>query len=226
MKTLLDREDLVFNPPELGCVLCLPGLPGGASKIYDRSPYGNHGTITGATWTRLPSGLWCLSFDALDDYVDAGLSTDLSGGGDFTIEGWFKASYDDRRYAASQSHTIAPYSSDWIIMESQTTSLFWMRSVTLAAPTGFDGTKWNHLVLAWNKTTGTYEGFVNGVSVGTSGTVSGYGGVGSVKIASSGDGTSTFWGGLSALVTIYRRLLSTLEIQNHFNQEKHLFGVC
>jgi len=48
MKALDDREDLVFSPPELGCVHYLPGLPGGGSKIHDRSPCGNIGTITGA----------------------------------------------------------------------------------------------------------------------------------------------------------------------------------
>ena len=75
MKTLLDRDidELIFDPPELGSVLYLTGLPCGGSKIYDRSPYGNHGTITGATWKRLPSGLWYLDLDALDDYVDCGV---------------------------------------------------------------------------------------------------------------------------------------------------------
>jgi len=65
METLLySRVDaLMFSPPELGCVLYLSGLPNSGSKIHDRSPYGNHGAITGATWQRLPSGLWCLSFD-------------------------------------------------------------------------------------------------------------------------------------------------------------------
>lgn len=64
-----DIDRLVFDPPELGCVLYMPGLPGGGSSIYDRSPYGNHGTIVGPTWRREPSGLCGLSFDG-DDYVN------------------------------------------------------------------------------------------------------------------------------------------------------------
>lgn len=40
----------------------------GGSTIYDRSGQGNNGTITGATWVRLPSGLWMLNFDG-DDRV-------------------------------------------------------------------------------------------------------------------------------------------------------------
>ena len=55
--------------PPIGCVLDLAGLPEVGNKIYDRSPYGNHGAITGATWKRLPSGLWVLDFDGTDDVI-------------------------------------------------------------------------------------------------------------------------------------------------------------
>lgn len=61
-----------YPPCEPGCVLYLPGLPGYGSTIWDRSNQGNHGTITGATWVRLPSGLWVLSFDGSDDVVNCG----------------------------------------------------------------------------------------------------------------------------------------------------------
>src|SRR3990167_10553439 len=36
---------------------------------FDRSRYQNHGTITGATWKRLPSGVWVMSFDGTDDNI-------------------------------------------------------------------------------------------------------------------------------------------------------------
>ena len=92
MKTLVDRDILVFEPPEPGCVLYLPGLPGGGGKIYDKSSYGNHGTITGAAWKRLPTGLWCLSFDGSDDYVNCGNSESLSIPDAITIKAWVKSS--------------------------------------------------------------------------------------------------------------------------------------
>ena len=98
MRTLLDKEELVLNPPELGCVLSLSRFPGGGSKIHDRSPYGNHGTITGATWVRLPSGLWCLSFDGSDDYSKAVDTVLPSGAAARTLSAWVKAS------AASQTN--------------------------------------------------------------------------------------------------------------------------
>jgi len=82
------RDKILFEPPEIGCVLSLTGLPGGGSRIYDRSPYGNIGTITGATWKRLPSGLWCLSLDGNDDSIGIPNVASLQVTGDMTILAW------------------------------------------------------------------------------------------------------------------------------------------
>lgn len=75
MAKLLERlnetssvTDFEFAQPNANCVLYMPGLPGNGSTIYDRSIYGNHGTIFGATWERLPSGLQANSF-ITDDYL-------------------------------------------------------------------------------------------------------------------------------------------------------------
>ena len=92
MRTILDVDELVFNPPELGCVLYLPGPPGGGNKIFDCSPYGNHGTITGATWEKTVGGLGCLSFDGTDDYVDFGDGLDAVLTSSFSVEMWFQVS--------------------------------------------------------------------------------------------------------------------------------------
>ena len=39
---------------------------------WDRSRYQNHATITGATWIQMPNGLWVLSLDGIDDYLNLG----------------------------------------------------------------------------------------------------------------------------------------------------------
>jgi len=68
------QHELVSPRSDKSCVLDLASplyYPSSKSKIYDRSGYGSHGTITGATWTRLPSGLWALDFNsATPDYVE------------------------------------------------------------------------------------------------------------------------------------------------------------
>ena len=95
MKTTLDIDELAFSPPETGCVLCLAGLPGGGDKLYDRSPYCNIGTITGATWVRLPGGLWCLSYDGSDDYVNCGNRENLQTYKELTVKAWVNRAVDD-----------------------------------------------------------------------------------------------------------------------------------
>lgn len=69
MNKLVEARKLLFHPPNLGTVLYLTGLPGHGDTIYDRSPYGYHGTITGAVWTRLLTNSWVLDFDGSDDVV-------------------------------------------------------------------------------------------------------------------------------------------------------------
>ncbi len=86
-----DTNTLVFNPPSPGCVLFLPGLPGGGSKLHDRSPYGTPGTITGATW-EFNGRVWYLNFDGIDDYVNCGTppALDLERTDQFSVFAWVK----------------------------------------------------------------------------------------------------------------------------------------
>ena len=79
-----------------GCVLWLPGQDDAQSAtIRDRSGKGNNGTITGATWGRLPRGLWYLDFDNVDDVVNCGHNASLALTGDMTFEFWVKPNSTD-----------------------------------------------------------------------------------------------------------------------------------
>jgi hypothetical protein len=85
-------ESLVCDAPEAGCVLFLPGLPGGGGCIHDRTAYGNLGTITGAIWTRLASGQFCLTFDGVDDIVRCQDADCLDIVDNISIVAWIKRS--------------------------------------------------------------------------------------------------------------------------------------
>ncbi|MDP2731407.1 MAG: hypothetical protein Q8O55_13160 [Dehalococcoidales bacterium] len=89
MQIIADRsaDRIMFDSPGLETLLYLPGLPGGGSRIHDRSSYGNHGTLIGATWVKTPGGLWCLNFDGSDDYIDCGTGITLANSS-FTLEAW------------------------------------------------------------------------------------------------------------------------------------------
>ena len=212
-----------LSTPPIGCVLHLPGLPGGGSKIYDRSPYGSVGTITGASWTRLPSGLWVLDFDGTDDYVNCGSdpSLDLAN---LTIIAWIKTTSTGTTQTIF-SNTSAPTYPGFIFsggypaagrLQFYTQSSGW----TANTETVNDGS-WHQVVVTSD---GTTIFFIDGGSV--------YSVAQAVANTNSGNpkymgqyGGSNYWSGNIALLRVYNRALSALEIRNHFNRERHLFGV-
>ncbi len=229
MRTLLDREDLVFGPPPSGGVLSLSGLPGGGNKIYDRSPYGNAGMIIGATWKRLPGGLWCLSFDGLDDGVDCGTGSSLDITGDkLTLEAWVYveswAGCDSYAYImASYQPNVGGYG---IARESTNNRFFFTVNVpgwSAVFPAGTQAEQtWLYMVGIYNGV--TYKLFENAVEIaGASRT----GNIGSTAnaIRIGGNGVNNNFHGKIVLPRIHNRALSLFEMQNHFHQEKHLFGV-
>lgn len=76
-----------------GCVLAYPGLDYDnwyTGTIKDYSGQGNDGTIHGATGVRNSKGLWGLSFDGLDDYVNCGKDASLALTTGITVGCWFK----------------------------------------------------------------------------------------------------------------------------------------
>ena len=234
MKTLLSEDSLVFDPPGLGRVLYLPGLPGGSSKIHDRSPYGNVGTITGATWKRLPSGLWYLYFDGTDDEVDCGNNAVFRPtSGDLAVEIWVKPDATQNDYA----NIVSVHYNGWALEQNGSNvnqyyfeyfnGTSWEGQSTLTTLTA---DIWQHFFVQKRGT--AMEHFLNGVLSASESGVSdilSYNGTHSLFIGRRSNPTptppATYWGGGLALVRVYLRSFSALDVQNSFNREKHLFGV-
>jgi len=70
---------------------------GTGSTAYDSSPFGNNGTIHGASWVRGKFG-YALKFDGSDDYI---IIADFNNniGDKITIEAWVKRETSSDRYA-------------------------------------------------------------------------------------------------------------------------------
>jgi len=221
---------LLFTPPALGTVLSLTGLPGGSNKIHDRSPYGNTATIVGATWVRLPSGLWCLNFDGSDDVVACGNGTGISGLTIFTLMAWVKLDTIDTEYGIFGKWTgsIATCAFLLEISSSNHLKLFTSDGSSSAALEGaytFGTTDFVHCV-------GVYDGansilYINGaedaapaaklapITVAQGLAIGAYKEPASGRIPLAGD---------IALPKIYNYALNAFDIQKHFEKEKHLFG--
>ncbi len=218
MKTLVDREDLVFNPPELGCVFYLPGLPGGGNKIYDRSPYANVGTITGATWVRLPSGLWCLSFDGGDDWIGITANAALQmGAGDWSAEAWINITAGLSNYCG-----VVAFDNDGIVFRtSGQLGLLQDGDLVKGGGAAWSTGVWHHAVVTRSGT--TYKVYKDTVDVSSTLSQLNYNLAGIYYVGRGNAGS--VYKGLIGEVKVYNRVLSALDIQNHFNREKHLFGV-
>ncbi len=229
METLLDIDidGLVFEPPDLDCVLSLPGLPGGGSKLHDGSSYGGHGAITGATWSRLPSGLWCLDYDGSDDYVNCGSRASLNFTTGLTMEVWIKPD----GLQNSSASPLYRYQS-WGLRMSNTNNIWliiWLTDTSYTSGVlNVSADAWHHVVGTYDKSTGDAIVYVDGAG-GTAGATSrndikADGGQ-NLLVGSNNLEANRYFNGLINLARIYNRALSALEIQNHFDQEKHLFGV-
>jgi hypothetical protein len=80
-------QKLLYKPQQSGCVLHLINKSPSATA-FDNSGYSNNGTITGATWVKLKSGLWVNSF-AATNVIRCGTSIDI-GTSDFSFLTWAK----------------------------------------------------------------------------------------------------------------------------------------
>lgn len=220
--------NLLFAPPALGTVLSLTGLPGGSNKVHDRSPYGNSGTIVGATWVRLPSGLWYLDFDGVDDKVDCGGKTNLEiTTEDFSLLAWIYCT----DYAADHRQIFGGSLSavGWRIAKTSGKPLLTKSDIANApaANTTISLNAWIMLGLVFNshQTTDNLQYYLNG---NTDGLVSfNYDFSGALRCVGKGNnGNSWAFAGGIALPRIFKGImLSALDFKNIYDWEKHLFGV-
>ena len=231
MQGLLERDKIVFSPPALGTTLFLSGLPGRGDKIYDRSPYGHLGTIVGAAWRRLPSGLWYLDFDGVDDYlkfdvaVPAFLPTTA-----LSVGLWMK---NDTSEASTRiiSMSGADNRKGWFLKAATNTAVFSIHNnlaYVNSTSTSLTIREWHFVAAVYNKI--DLRVYAEGVlaSTPTAETANiAYTASAALHIGvREGLTAGEFFDGGIALPRVIRGYAwSATEIQNSFNQEKHLFGV-
>ena len=82
-------DDIDLNEGLVLDLIAGPKALGSDRKVLDFSKYHNNGTIYGPTWTQLSSGLWVMSFDGTDDYVEVPHSSSLDVA-DLTVSLWVR----------------------------------------------------------------------------------------------------------------------------------------
>lgn len=219
-----DANGLLFNRPGLDCVLCFSGLPGSDDSLYDRSPYGNHGVVTGATWAKLASGLWYLDFDGVDDNVDLGAAVIpcLTLPQNFTYKFWC---YDEEPSGAEGSILGSVVTSGIDINRFSTDKLRVTEvNIThiLSSTDTLPFSVWTQVVVRRDDATDTWSIFFNAQPQGS---VVNSREPDSAGIRYLGIGGYGPWKGRLALLQVFNRPWTSLEIQKSFNREKRLFGV-
>ncbi len=219
----------MFAPPELGSVLYLPGIPGTGSTVFDFSGQGNDGTITGATWVKLPSGLWYNNFDGGDDHVTN--TVRLFSAYPFTVTAWMKHDSSNTTNstlisltndgAGNVMYAIGIRDADGFgyILGRNTTPVYLYGAVDLSD--------------VWHKYTGVFVSdtsrflYIDGAVIGEETTSITYNStVNNYSIGRLGDLTpGEYVKGGVALVQGIAATLTANQVAIDFNQERSLFGV-
>ena len=225
-----ELDELLYEPPEIGTVLYMPGLPGEGSAIHDRSLYGNDGTISGATWTRIVGGLWGLDFDGVNDWGSLpGNSLNITG--DMTIKAWIKGDTTQTDALGSIVRAQNPYlaylrnDGKLAFQQRDEDASAWRIATSINAVSNL---VFNHIVFTRVVTTNSEVlMYVNGALFPANATtLTGMPGATTTYYKFGGyNATTERLKGVIAMLCICTRALSSIEVANHYNQERHLFGV-
>lgn len=217
-----------------GPVLALPMQEGGGGTVYDISGFGNDGAFgAGAaapTWYQLPSGLWVLSFDG-DDLVDCGADSSILPDA-YTAIIWSKwdSTSDDYLFAfggaVDGNNGLGVYLSRPYLFLNSDGNWAYFPTATATVLTNGD---WHMAAFvlpgAGQNDALTARFNLDGAEIALAGT-----NVTQPQKAKHGlrignRRNYNYFDGLIGLVRICNRVLTPLEIQNHYNREKHYFDI-
>lgn len=201
-----------------------------AADVYVWIP--KNGTITGATWRRLPSGLGYPALDGSDDGIRLAKDTfsEATFAAGITLKAWIILSSVDAteqaiidiegRLRLSVKGTTDKL--NFLIYDGASHNIAGNDALVVGTP--------YHVVATWDTTTmRTYvDAVVQTATIGSNvGTIDGTSEPTSIGLVEYGVGPTreSFLHGGIPLVEIYNRAWSAPEVTNSRNQERHLLGV-
>jgi len=212
---------LISNKVDPTLVLDSPFSEGAGNVARDRSLYGNHGAIYGASWVNR-----ALSFDGINDYVRAPFPSQLEGNQPHTIEFWIYMPTPILGYSIINLGVPTTPGPFFIRIWSEASSYprrlwrgFDMGGTTWLAPVP-PVDAWFHLAEVYDSVASTSKMYYNGSLVQTGANVyphTGHLTAGYVDIGLAIAGWSYFKG-LMKKVRIYNRVLGLSEIQLRYKE--------
>ncbi|MBI2076324.1 MAG: LamG domain-containing protein [Candidatus Aenigmarchaeota archaeon] len=240
----IDTTGSIFQPvypSDDGLLLYLPFSEGSGEITYDRSPYGNDGTvIAGASGPATIAGMWtrgkygnALNVDGIDDYVEvpdsASLNASVANVQNFTnitLMAWVyvkrNGTHPSGEYIVAKGVNNAPgggYSLqfDWLQNYSLFT-VFTNESGTVTITSAANSVPWNR----WTHLAGTYNGsnasvYVNGIfadSAAGTGTINTS--ANPLRVGVRSDYPNVPFNGTIDEVRVYSRALSVDEVRTQY----------
>lgn len=213
-----------YWPVPSSCVLYLEGQQDPqSSTIKDLSGNGNNGTITGATWVRLPSGLWVLSHNGTSDYTTLSSPISLAEDTPWTVMFWFYRDANSDKYFYGNTFAVGSYTRFRF-----SNTFFYLYNDANENDGGVNigpsDTTWHHLALVCDGTdANNIDHYIDTTLEGTTTLANSQQ---TIRVLGDIGDASVFFNGDLALWKVFDgKALTATEIQNHFNQERHLFNV-
>lgn len=229
------------------CVLAYPGLDYGnwyTNTIKDYSGQNNHGTITGASWTRLSSGLWGLKYNGAS-LVNVGTDPLYENSGtEMTFSVWIyvdPADFNGTFVVLADAGNLS-VGSGWSFILDDRGGAQPVEGITAFVKTATGAAEWissndnvistagfYRLTITYNKTTGQLLIYVNGVD--QTGTVIQDGSGNFVPVNANlilgrrRDTATFFFTGQMYLVDELTRYTPVAEDLANYQQTRYLFGV-
>jgi hypothetical protein len=209
-------------PSDDGLVLYLPFSEGQGTTTYDKSPYGNDGTITGATWTSGKYGN-ALDFNGTTDYVTVSNSDSINfNTGSFSYGLWVytlsnTSAWDIPLFkgaASDAGYDIELGGGAWTAnIRNQSSSI---KYVTLSS-SQLDN-QWVYLFIVVDRNTNIMYGYLNGNQVASTSLGSGFGAVNNTYnlVIGAQQGGNYKINGTIDEVKVYSRALSADEIRTQY----------
>ena len=200
------------------------------NKVYDSSGNNNHGTIYGATLVKsIPELGNALSFDGVNDYVNAGQDTSLKvNDKSFTLEAWIKPAADiptGGRYTV-----MAFYNPGWLMDLPDDSNIDGYRfhngssAYKYNAPGGSISLEWTHFLVVRNLTTNKLMIYLNGQLKQTWNITTVTASNNPLLIGKRSDGF--YFNGLIDEVHIYKEALTSAQIQKLYTEGVKRHGIA